>query len=343
MSIESKIQTNFSLKTFNTFGIDTTCAYFVDCNNLNEIIDSIIFSKKNNLPILTLGGGSNILFTKKFDGVVLKNNLKGIEILYTTEESIYVKAGAGENWHQFVLHAVNNGWSGIENLSLIPGTVGASPIQNIGAYGVEVKDTIEEVEVLFIDTLEVKKYTNKECKFGYRSSIFKSELKNKCILLNVTFKLSKLSQLNLSYGAIKETLITNNITVPTIKDVSNAVIAIRESKLPNPKEIGNAGSFFKNPDISNELFEKLIKEYPSIPHYNSPISNHTKIAAGWLIEQCGWKGYRIDDIGVHKNQALVLVNYGNGKGNDLLNLCKQIIQSVFEKFEIKLEAEVNII
>lgn len=343
MSIESKIKKDFSLKSYNTFGIDTSCSYFIECNNVQDIIDSLSFSKKNNLPLLTLGGGSNILFTKKFEGIVLKNSLKGIEILSTTDEKITVKASAGENWHQFVLHAVNNGWCGIENLSLIPGTVGASPIQNIGAYGVEVKDTIEEVEVLFIDSYEIKKYTNKECKFGYRSSIFKTELKNKCILLNVTYSFSKHATLNISYGAIADTLKANNISEPTIKDVSNAVIAIRESKLPNPKEIGNAGSFFKNPEIPNVLFEKLVQTHPAIPHYNSPIPNHTKIAAGWLIEQCGWKGYRIDDIGVHKNQALVLVNYGNGNGDALLHLCQQIIQSVFEKFEIKLEAEVNII
>jgi UDP-N-acetylmuramate dehydrogenase len=338
-----KIQSNKSLKPYNTFGFDVNGKYFIECENQDDIINSITFCKKNNISLLVLGGGSNILFTKDYDGLVLKNNLKGIQVIETNNDFVLVKANAGENWHQFVLTAVANNWCGIENLSLIPGTIGASPIQNIGAYGVEVKDFIVEVEVLLLDTLEVKKITKKDCHFGYRDSIFKNELKNKCIILNVLFQFSTHPKLNLSYGAIGEKLIEKNIGTPSIKDVSDIVISIRESKLPNPKEIGNAGSFFKNPEIKNEQFEQLFKLYPNIPNYKSPLPNHTKIAAGWLIEQCGWKGFRKENIGVHKNQALVLVNYGDGHGNELLALCNEIIESVQNKFSIRLETEVNII
>lgn len=294
---------------------------------------------KENL--LILGGGSNLLFTKDFDGLVLKNNIKGIDIIEENENDILIQSGAGENWHEFVLYCVEKGYAGIENLSLIPGNVGASPMQNIGAYGVEIKDVFHSLEAIEIKTGEIKTFNTEECKFGYRESVFKNIFKNKYIITSVVFKLNKKPQFNVSYGAIESELKKMNVKELSLKAVSDAVINIRSSKLPDPKEIGNAGSFFKNPVISLEQFEKLKDRYPQMAYYKLP-SGDIKIAAGWLIDHLGWKGKRIEDYGVHKNQALVLVNYGESEGKDIYDLSSLIMKSVLKNFQIKLEREVNI-
>ncbi len=294
------------------------------------------------MPKLILGGGSNILLTRDFQGLVVKMNIQGIRVLKEDHKHIWIQAGAGVIWHEFVLFCVDNQYAGIENLSLIPGTVGAAPMQNIGAYGVEIKDTFDSLEALELESGEIQRFDKDACRFGYRESFFKHEGKNRYIILNATFKLGKSPQLHTEYGAIQETLSAMGISDPSIKDVSNAVIQIRESKLPNPKEIGNAGSFFKNPEISKKHFEKLKNAYPSIPSY--PIDENTvKVPAGWLIEQAGWKGSRFENIGVHAKQALVLVNYGGGKGNDIKELSQKIQASILDKFGIQLSAEVNFI
>ncbi len=333
------IQQNISLKPYNTFGIDVNAKQFVDIASLDELKE--LLTTENDFFILS--GGSNILFTKDIDRLVIHLNLKGKEILHSTENDIYVKVQAGENWHEFVLWCIEHNYGGVENLSLIPGNVGTTPIQNIGAYGVEIKDTIYEVEGFDINSNTTKLFTNKECGFGYRNSIFKNEQKGNYIITSVTFKLTKdVHKLNSSYGAIQSELEKNAIKNPTLKDISDAVIAIRQSKLPDPKEIGNSGSFFKNPVISIADFEKLQKKNSKVPHYIIS-ADEVKVPAGWLVEQCGFKGKRFGDAGVHKNQALVLVNYGNATGKEILELSKKIQKSVFEKFTILLEAEVNII
>jgi UDP-N-acetylmuramate dehydrogenase len=292
--------------------------------------------------ILVLGGGSNVLLTKDFEGMVVKMNLRGIERVNETEEHIFIKANSGENWHEFVLYCVEKGYGGVENLSLIPGCIGAAPMQNIGAYGVEVKDVIEAVEAVEITTGIKTSFSNAECKFGYRESIFKNEAKGKYIITSVTYKLSKKPQLNISYGAIKDVLQEKGIDTPNLKDVSDAVIAIRSSKLPDPKVLGNSGSFFKNPEIDSAIYEQLKASYPTIPGYPT-FSNQIKVPAGWLIEQCGWKGKRVGNTGAHKDQALVLVNYGNATGNEIYKVALEIQQSVMDKFGIHIIPEVNII
>jgi len=333
------IQHDIDLKPFNTFGISAMAAAFAEISS-TEDLDQLFLKSTDNY--LILGGGSNILFTQNPEGLVLKINLKGIEVIKETDQYVYVKAAAGETWHQFVLHAIKNNWGGIENLSLIPGSVGASPMQNIGAYGVEIKDVFEELEAYHIDTKEIHRFNAEECRFGYRESVFKRHLKGQYIILSVTYRLTKNPVINTSYGAIMSELEYMGISKPTIKDVSDAVIRIRSSKLPDPKEIGNAGSFFKNPVVPAELFNNLKKKYPNIPSY--PVSaTEVKIPAGWLIEQDGWKGKTIDQYGVHKNQALVLVNYRNAQGRDIFNLSAQIIESVKNRFGIELEREVNIV
>lgn len=334
-----EIKQNISLKPYNTFDIDVFSTQFVEVNTINDFKEVLIV---NNLPTLILGGGSNILFTKDFNGIVIKNNIKGIDIVSQNDKEVIIKVGAGEVWHNFVLFCIENNYGGIENLSLIPGSVGASPMQNIGAYGVEVKDLITEVEAFHIKKGIVNTFSNSACQFEYRSSIFKTSEKGNYLITAVTFKLNKDATINTSYGAIEEELKRLNIDSPTIKDVSNAVINIRSSKLPDPKEIGNSGSFFKNPVVSEKEKNKILENYPNAPNY--PQSDGTfKMAAGWLIEICGWKGRRIDNYGVHEKQALVLVNYGGAKGVDILALSENIIKSVEETFKIRLEKEVNII
>lgn len=336
------LQKNISLLPYNTFRINVLAKYFVEANSVNEIAEIISYNKTNMQPLLVLGGGSNLLFLNDYNGLVLKNNIKGIEIVEETDEYIYVKANAGENWHSFVCFCVENGFGGIENLSLIPGSVGASPIQNIGAYGVEVKDTIHSVQVYSIkENLELT-FSNSDCEFGYRESVFKNRLKNDFIILNVTFKLNKSPKFNTSYGAIEQELLKMNISELNIKNIAKAVVNIRTSKLPNPLEIGNAGSFFKNPIISADAYKFLLQEYPTIPVYSGK-NNSYKVAAGWLIEQCNFKGYRKNDAGCYNKQALVLVNYGNASGREIYELSTEIIESVKMKFNIQLEREVNVI
>lgn len=331
------IQKNISLKNYNTFGIDVIANRFVEINSLSDL-KKIIASEKD---LFLIGGGSNMLLTSNINKLVVHLNLKGIIVNDTEKEFVFVTAEAGENWHEFVLWCISQNYGGLENLSLIPGNIGTSPIQNIGAYGVEIKDTFYQLEALEIATGKIKTFTKEACNFGYRNSVFKNELKNKYIIINVTFKLTKNNhKTNISYGAIKTYL--QNISEPSIKDISNAVISIRESKLPNPKEIGNSGSFFKNPVINKELFQNLSEKYPNIPHYIIS-KNEIKIPAGWLIEQCGFKGKRFGDTGVHQKQALVLVNYGNATGEEIYNLAKKIQETVKSNFHINLEMEVNII
>jgi UDP-N-acetylmuramate dehydrogenase len=335
-------QENVSLKPLNTFGIDAKAHYFVEVTNKTELKEALYDNSFHMTKRLILGGGSNVLFTKDFDGVVIKINIKGIKKTKENADYVWIKVGAGENWHDFVLYTIANNWGGVENLSLIPGSVGAAPLQNIGAYGVEVKDTIHEVKALNIPTEEVHVFDKSDCQFGYRESIFKNEAKDKYVILSVTFKLAKKPTFHVEYGAIKEILAQNNITELSVKAISDAVISIRQSKLPNPAVIGNAGSFFKNPEIAVTHFNKLKIEFPEIPSY--PINAETvKVPAGWLIEQAGWKGYREGEIGVHAKQALVLVNYGNGTGLQIKALSEKIQKSILEKFGVKLQTEVNFI
>ena len=328
-----------SLKQYNTFGIDVKANLF-DIFSTEEELKSQLNNASE--PVLILGGGSNILFTKDFEGTILKNNIQGINAVEETDDYIILKVGAGVTWHTFVLDCVDKGYYGVENLSLIPGTVGASPIQNIGAYGVEVKDVITQVEFLDKETKSIKSLLNHECNFGYRDSVFKKELKGTFVTTYVYFKLTKSANLNTSYGAIENVLNSKNILSPTLKDVSDAVIEIRSSKLPDPNEIGNAGSFFKNPVIDKTLFDSIHQKHPNIPSY--PVSDTlVKVPAGWLIEQAGWKGKTLGNIGVHKNQALVLVNYGDGKGSELMDLAYKIQSSVKQMFNIDIVPEVNLI
>ena len=335
------LEYNKSITEYTTFGVPVLADYFASFNSKESLISILENDIVKDKRKLILGGGSNILFTENFHGIVLKNDIKGIEIISENEEELYVKVGAGENWHEFVIYCVDKGWGGVENLSLIPGSVGASPMQNIGAYGVEIKDVFVELDALNLKTKQVEKFTNKECKFGYRESIFKNSHKDKYIILSVTYRLSKNPNFNISYGAIEKQLSVMNIKELSIKAISDAVIAIRSSKLPDPKEIGNAGSFFKNPVISKEKFSNLIEEFPEIAHY--PQTDGTvKIAAGWLIDQLGWKGKTFGTYGVHKNQALVLVNYEKSKGKDIYDLSTKILESVKEEYDILLEREVNI-
>jgi len=337
-----EILENASLKGFNTFGIDASAAKlvrFVSTANLREL-----FSHEGLrlMPRLILGGGSNLLLTANFDGLVLKNEVPGLELVDQDSRHYFVKSGAGENWHEFVVHCIEQDWAGLENLSLIPGNVGASPMQNIGAYGVEVKDRFHELEAFNLETLETEIFDADACQFGYRESVFKRKLKDKYIITSVTFKLLKKPELNTSYGAIKGELNSMGIHEPTIADVSNAVINIRSSKLPDPKVIGNAGSFFKNPVVPEEVYRNLVNENPSMPFYPAPEGKY-KLAAGWLIEQSGWKGKLRGNYGVHAKQALVLVNHGGATGKEIYDLSTEILEDVKTKFGVELEREVNII
>ncbi|WP_422359591.1 UDP-N-acetylmuramate dehydrogenase [Reichenbachiella sp.] len=331
-----------SLKKYNTFGIEAVAENLIEVSNNQNVKEAMRVSEELGVSPLILGGGSNVLFTKQSYPLVIINKLIGIEKQKEDEHFVWIKSGAGVVWHDLVLHCIDQSWGGVENLSLIPGTVGAAPMQNIGAYGVEIKEVFESLEAINKSTLQEKVFSNQECRFGYRESIFKKEVKGEYFITSVTLKLTKKHKLNISYGAISKVLNSQAIETPTIKQVSEAVIQIRESKLPNPTKIGNAGSFFKNPVISNDQFLELKNEYPNMPSYDQP-NGKVKVPAGWLIEQCGWKGFREGDIGVHKNQALVLVNYGNGTGADIKNLAFRIKDSVKEKFNIEITPEVNII
>ncbi|WP_107039278.1 UDP-N-acetylmuramate dehydrogenase [Brumimicrobium mesophilum] len=334
------LQENVNLKPFNTFGITVHSEFFAPFTSVNEL--KSLLSELKTKPLLILGGGSNVLFQSDYNGVVLRNEIKGIELIEESDKDVTLKVGAGIVWHDLVLHAIKNNWGGIENLSLIPGSVGASPMQNIGAYGVEIKDVFDSLEALEIATKKLKTFTHEECQFGYRESVFKKELKNKYVITSVTFKLSKSPVLNTSYGAIEEELKARDISQPTIKDVSDAIISIRQSKLPDPKKIGNAGSFFKNPVIPLKQYLKLQLRYSEIPAYKVDEQN-VKVPAGWLIDQSGWKGKTFGDFGVHKRQALVLVNYKDATGKEIYDLSENIIQDISERYGINLEREVNII
>lgn len=337
------IQKNISLKGYNTFRIDTKSKFFYSfqsVEDLKEIYQNQVLQSEKKM---ILGGGSNMLLVNDFDGIILKNNLKGIKIDNQEGDFVFITVQGGENWHQFVLWSLEQDFGGIENLSLIPGTVGAAPIQNIGAYGVELKDVFHTLTAYNTTTLEIETFNINQCEFGYRESIFKQKVKGQYIILSVTFKLTTQNhRINVNYGAIQNVLTSKNITNPTIQDISQAVIEIRSSKLPNPDEIGNSGSFFKNPEIEISQLEELKKVFPNIVFYNLP-NGKAKVPAGWLIEQCGWKGKRVGNTGAYAKQALVLVNYGNATGEEVWNLALAIKGSVKEKFGIEINPEVNII
>ena len=340
------IRENFSLKHYNTFGIDATARYFASFKTVDELNELLKFNQPSAIghqpSPLILGGGSNLLFTKNFDGLVLKNELQGIEKIKEDEACVYVKAGAGVNWHQLVVHCISNNYAGMENLSLIPGNTGASPMQNIGAYGVEIKDVFYELEAFHLQEKGIVVFNLNDCEFGYRESVFKRKLKGQFVIMSVTYRLQKKPVFNTSYGAIEQELEAMGIKELSIQAISQAVINIRSSKLPDPAVIGNAGSFFKNPEIAGDSFESLKNNFPEIVGYKLA-NGHIKLAAGWLIEQCGWKGYRKGDAGCHAKQALVLVNYSNASGGEIYALSEEIIHSVQEKFSVVLEREVNII
>jgi UDP-N-acetylmuramate dehydrogenase len=333
---------NQPLKNYNTFGIDSYAKYFTVFSSIDEFKNLFQSGLYKNEQKFILGGGSNILFTKDFDGLVLKNEIGGIETIHEDEKYVYVKVGAGVNWHQFVLHCIHKNFAGVENLSLIPGNIGTSPMQNIGAYGVEIKDVFYSLEAYNYKENRIINFTLNDCEFGYRESVFKKKYKNQFAILDVTFRLNKIPYYNISYGAIEEELKKMNVEQLSIKAISDAVINIRTSKLPDLKLIGNAGSFFKNPEINEHELHELKRIKTDVPFYKIN-DDKFKIPAGWLIEQCGWKGYRKGDAGCYDKQALVLVNYGNAKGNEIYDLSEKIKENVAQKFNINLEREVNII
>jgi len=333
-----QIQENIPLRQYNTFRIEALARHFaiITSSEQLETINRVQYGQ-----LLVLGGGSNLLLTKNVDGLVLKINISGISKVAETDSHVIIKVGAGENWHQFVQTSIAANLGGVENLSLIPGNTGASPMQNIGAYGVEIKDVFEELEAYDLQEQVIRKFNLSECDFGYRESVFKRKYRNRFIILNVSFRLSKQPTYNISYGALADELEKMGVIDLSLRAVSQAVINIRSSKLPDPAIIGNAGSFFKNPVVSLTQYEQLKKEFSLIPHY--PAGDEVKLAAGWLIEQCGWKGFRRGDAGCHAKQALVLVNYGDATGTEIFDLSTEIIQSVAAKFGVTLEREVNII
>ncbi len=343
-----EIQQSKLLTSYNTFGIGAVAKFFVEVNSVQQFTELTQTEVYKQHKKLVLGGGSNILFTQDFDGLVVKNALLGIEVVAETENQVVVKAASGEVWHRLVMWCIEQNYAGIENLSLIPGLVGAAPMQNIGAYGVEIKDVFEQLEALDMQTGELRQFNLSDCAFGYRESVFKNQLKDKYFITSVSFRLTKMNsagavyRLTTDYGDIKNTLSETRVYEPTIRDVSNAVIKIRQSKLPDPAMLGNAGSFFKNPSVGQEKFQELVARYPVMPSYVQK-DNTYKIPAGWLIEQCGWKGKVVGNTGSHKSQALVLVNYGHASGNEIWKLAMDIKQSVKEKFGVDITPEVNVV
>ncbi|MDP4215706.1 MAG: UDP-N-acetylmuramate dehydrogenase [Bacteroidota bacterium] len=343
------IAENIPLRSCNTFGINAVARYFTSFSSTDELAEGLAFAARADapsarppMPTLILGGGSNILLTKDFDGLVLVNAIKGIDLVTETEHHVFVKAGAGENWHGFVQYGLKRNWAGVENLSLIPGSVGASPMQNIGAYGVEIKEVFHELEAWDLHSGKVRMFTLNDCRFGYRDSVFKQEYRGRFVILNVTYRLSKVPKFHIEYGAIREALDEMGVRQLSIQAISRAVVRIRRAKLPDPAQTGNAGSFFKNPVVSAEQFSALQVESPGIVGFKNP-DGAVKLAAGWLIEAAGWKGYRKGDAGCHAKQALVLVNYGQATGAEIYALSEEILQSVKRKFGVTLEREVNII
>lgn len=336
-----EIQTQFSLKNYNTFGIEARAKQFVAVHSMKEL--KTVLEEYPNEKKFILGGGSNMLLTQDIDALVIHIDLKGKKIIEENDDFVWIESQAGENWHEFVLWTIEQNFGGLENMSLIPGNVGTTPVQNIGAYGTEIKDTFVYCEALSIENQETKKFTKEDCNFGYRESIFKHDVKDQYIITSVVFKLTKHNHnINTSYGDIATELAKNNITTPSLKDVSNAVIAIRKSKLPDPKELGNSGSFFKNPIVLKSDFKTIQAKFPEMKFYDVS-ETEVKVPAGWLIEQAGFKGKRFGDAGIHKNQALVLVNYGNATGQEILAVAKNIQETVFKTFGIQIEAEVNVI
>lgn len=337
-----EIHQHISLKPFNTFGIDVHARSLARVQSVDELQNILNDKQLQNTPRLILGGGSNVLFTKNVDALVLKIDVMGRNIVYENDTNAIVEAGAGENWHEVVRWTISKNLGGLENLSLIPGNVGASPMQNIGAYGVEIKDTFHSLDAVEMATGERRTFTPEECAFGYRESVFKRGLKNRFTIVKVRFQLNKKHIYQTSYGAIEQELERMGVQELSIANISQAVINIRQSKLPDPKILGNAGSFFKNPTVPDTDFERLIREFPDMPHYPASGGMH-KLAAGWLIEQCGWKGKRTGHCGMHEKQALVLVNYGGASGEEIYNHSENVLQSVREKFGVELEREVNVI
>lgn len=336
-----EIISQFSLKKYNTFGIEAKARQFVAVHSLSEL-ETVLKQHKTEKKFI-LGGGSNMLLTQDIDALVIHIDLKGKKIIRENEDFVWVESQAGENWHEFVLWTIDQNFGGLENMSLIPGNVGTTPVQNIGAYGTEIKDTMVSCDAMNIETQQMTTFSNADCHFGYRESIFKQEAKDQFIITSVVFKLSKRNhKINISYGDIAAELAKENVTNPTLKDVSNAVIAIRQSKLPDPKELGNSGSFFKNPILNKADFEKIHQKFPEMKYYEIS-ETEVKVPAGWLIEQAGFKGKRFGDAGIHKNQALVLVNYGNATGQEILAVSKDIQKTIFTTFGIAIEAEVNVI
>lgn len=339
-----QIHENLSLRQYNTFGIDVRAKYFADFTSALQLQEILMYMHQlaPRINKLILGGGSNLLFTADVNALVLKNGVPGVNVVKQDDEFVYVQVGAGVNWHSFVQHCVQKDWGGIENLSLIPGNAGASPMQNIGAYGAEIKDVFEELEAYHLHDKTVVKFSAADCAFGYRESVFKRKYKDQFVIISVTYKLRKKPLFNTSYGAINQELEKMGVKELSVAAISQAVINIRSSKLPDPKMIGNAGSFFKNPSVSKEQYDQLRNEFPALVAYSNPDST-MKLAAGWLIEQCGWKGYRKGDAGCHAKQALVLVNYGTATGKEIYDLSEDILQSVKLKFGVELEREVNIV
>lgn len=339
-------QENFSLKQYNSFGINAVARYGASFSSMDGLNELLQFGEKHlqreALPLMVLGGGSNILFTRDFNGFVLKNEVPGIEKIREDNEHVYVSVGAGVNWHQLVMHCIDRDWAGLENLSLIPGNTGASPMQNIGAYGVEIKDLFYELEAFHLEEKRMARFGLEECEFGYRESVFKRRYKDQFVIMKVVFRLNKHPVFNTSYGAIEQELAAMKVKELTIRAISDAVINIRRSKLPDPAIIGNAGSFFKNPVIESYKFRQLKASHPRLAGFPQENGN-IKLAAGWLIEKCGWKGYRKGDAGCHAKQALVLVNYGHASGAEIYDLSTEIIRTVNEKFDVLLEREVNVV
>lgn len=348
------IQQHISLKPYNTFGMDVQARYFASFADGGDLV--ALLAKAPSVPRMILGGGSNILFTGNYDGLVLKNEVMGIETVAEDEDYTYVRVGSGENWHRFVLHCIAANLGGVENLSLIPGCVGASPMQNIGAYGVEIKEVFQDLEAFHLSDGTIERFSLNDCAFGYRESVFKNKYKGQFAILHVTFRLRKQPIFHTTYGAIEQELERMGVTELSLRAISDAVIHIRTSRLPDPQRIGNAGSFFKNPVVSAEEYTRLHAEYPALPAYPAAQEAYVgagdapdlapgamKLAAGWLIEQCGWKGYRKGDAGVHERQALVLVNYGNATGKEVYDLSQEVLESVKGKFGVTLEREVNVI
>lgn len=342
LSLTDILQEDKSLKSLNTFGVDATARFYVNVQDEATLTELLQEPNLAKLPVLVLGGGSNMLFVDNYDGLVLNMAIKGRRIVRETSEHVWLQAGAGEIWHQLVMHCVEQGWGGIENLALIPGTVGAAPIQNIGAYGVELKDVFDSLEAVERESGQKRTFSKEECRFGYRDSVFKRALKGRYIITTVTLRLDKHPQVNLQYRALQEYVDEHNIENPTIRQICDAVIRIRKSKLPDPAEIGNAGSFFKNPEIPVDEFEELKEANPEVPGYRLE-GGRVKVAAGWLIEQAGWKGRTVGNAGTHHRQALVLVNRGGAKGRELYELAKRIRNDVKQQFGIELQTEVNII